>query len=77
VGDDLLRAQRDAHRLLGRQRERLVVGVRVQRLRAAEHAASASIAVRTMLLSGCCAVSDTPAVCVWKRISHERGFFAP
>ena len=30
-----------------------------------------------MLLSGCCAVSETPAVCVWKRISHERGFFAP
>ena len=39
--------------------------------------ASASIAVRTMLFSGCWAVSDTPAVCVWKRISHERGFFAP
>ena len=30
-----------------------------------------------MLLSGCWAVSDTPAVCVWKRISHERGFLAP
>jgi hypothetical protein len=30
-----------------------------------------------MLLSGCCAVSDTPAVWVWKRISHERGFLAP
>ena len=39
--------------------------------------ASASIAVRTMLFSGCWAVSDTPAVCVWKRISHERGFLAP
>ena len=39
--------------------------------------ASASIAVRTMLFSGCCAVSDTPAVCVWKRISHERGERAP
>ena len=38
VGDDLLGAQRDAHGLLGRQRERLVVGVGVQRLRAAEHA---------------------------------------
>src|SRR4051794_36243041 len=38
VGDDLLRAQRDAHRLLGRQRERLVVGVGVQRLRPTEHA---------------------------------------
>ena len=40
-------------------------------------AASASTAVRTMFTSGCCAVSDTPAVCVWKRMSHERGFFAP
>src|SRR5215213_4515652 len=39
--------------------------------------ASASIAVRTTLLSGCCAVSDTPAVCVWKRISHDFGLFAP
>ena len=38
VRDDLLRAQRDLDGLLGRQRERLVVGVRVQRLRAAEHA---------------------------------------
>ena len=36
-GDDLLRAQRDARRLLGRQRERLVAPVAVQRLRAAEH----------------------------------------
>ena len=27
-----------------------------------------------MLLSGCCAVSETPAVCVWKRISHDFGF---
>ena len=39
--------------------------------------ASASIAVRTMLLSGCWAVSDTPAVWVWKRISHDFGFLAP
>ncbi len=31
-------------------------------------AARASIAVRTMLFSGCCAVRDTPAVWVWKRI---------
>ena len=40
-------------------------------------AASASIAVRTMFTSGCCAVSDTPAVCVWKRINHDFGSFAP
>src|SRR5215212_2127296 len=35
VADDLLRAQRDLRGALGRQRERLVVAVRVQRLRAA------------------------------------------
>ena len=35
-------------------------------------AASASTAVRTMFTSGCCAVSDTPAVCVWKRIPRAR-----
>ena len=40
-------------------------------------AASASSAVRTMFTSGCCAVSDTPAVCVWKRISSERSLRAP
>ena len=39
--------------------------------------ASASIAVRTMLLSGCCAVSDTPAVWVWKRMRHDSGLRAP
>ena len=40
-------------------------------------AASACSAVRTTLLYGCCAVSDTPAVCVWKRSFHDRSFFAP
>ena len=35
--DDLLRPQRDARRFLGRQRQRLVAAVAVQRLRAAEH----------------------------------------
>ena len=40
-------------------------------------AASASSAVRTMLTSGCCAVSDTPAVWVWKRMSSDRSRFAP
>ncbi len=39
--------------------------------------ANASIAVRTMLFNGCWAVNDTPAVCVWKRISHDFGFLAP
>ena len=40
-------------------------------------AASASMAVRTTLLSGCCAVSDTPAVWVWKRSHWARGEVAP
>ena len=39
--------------------------------------ASASIAVRVMLLSGCWAVSDTPAVCTCVRISQLRGSVAP
>ena len=39
--------------------------------------ASASIAVRVMLLSGCWAVSDTPAVCTCVRISHDFGLRAP
>ena len=34
------------------------------------------IAVRTMLFSGCCAVSVEPAVWVWKRSIHDFGFFA-
>ena len=33
--------------------------------------------MRTTLLYGCCAVSDTPAVCAWKRSCHDRGFLAP
>ena len=37
VPDDLLRAQRDLRGALGRQAERLVEAVRVQRLRAAQH----------------------------------------
>ena len=36
-------------------------------------AASACTATRTMLLSGCCAVSMLPAVCAWKRSMSERG----
>ena len=39
--------------------------------------ASAWIATRVRLLSGCCAVSETPAVWVWKRIQVERSFSAP
>ena len=40
-------------------------------------AASASTAVRTMLLSGCWAVSETPAVWVWKRSHCAFSVFAP
>ena len=40
-------------------------------------AASASIAVRTMLFSGCWAVSETPAVWVWNRSHCARSVFAP
>ena len=39
--------------------------------------ASASIAVRTMLSSGCWAVSEAPAVWVWKRSVNDRGSVAP
>ena len=40
-------------------------------------AASASMAVRTMLFSGCCAVSEHPAVCVWNRSRSDCSCFAP
>ena len=40
-------------------------------------AASAWTATRTRLTSGCCAVSWTPAVWVWKRSISDLGFFAP
>ena len=60
-----------------RQRQRLVLAVGVQRLRAAQHRRQRLQAVRTTLLSGCWAVSVEPAVCVWKRSSSERASFAP
>jgi hypothetical protein len=73
VGDDLLGAQRDAGGLLGGQGERLVHGVGVQALRAAEHAGERlDRHVRAMLTSGCWAVSDTPAVWVWNRSCIDR-----
>ena len=40
-------------------------------------AAIACTATRTMLLSGCCAVSVLPAVWVWKRSCNARGCVAP
>ena len=40
-------------------------------------AARASIVVRTTLFIGCCAVRDTPAVCVWNRSRSESASFAP
>ena len=38
---------------------------------------SPSSAVRTTLFRGCWAVSDTPAVWLWKRIRQEAGSRAP
>ena len=40
-------------------------------------AASASNAVLATLFSICCAVSEHPAVCVWKRSLSERSSLAP
>ncbi len=40
-------------------------------------AASAWSATRTTLLTGCCAVSVEPPVCVWKRSIVDFGFVAP
>ncbi len=61
VGDDLLRAQRDPDRRppSGAQAPRRSCSCAATGSRPSTPA-SASIAVRTMLLSGCCAVSDTP-----------------
>ena len=78
VGDDLLRAQRDAHRVLGRNRERLVHAVGVQALGAAEHGRRAPAgAVRTTLIWYCGLVSDAAAVWQWKRSRIDSGFVAP
>ena len=35
------------------------------------------MATRATLLSGCWAVAETPAVCVWVRSRMDSGFFAP
>ena len=40
-------------------------------------AESACTATRTMLFSGCCAVSVEPPVCAWKRSACAFGFVAP
>ena len=40
-------------------------------------AARAWVATRVRLLSGCCGVSETPAVWVWKRIQVERSLRGP
>ena len=75
--DDLLGAQRDLRGLLARKGGDLVEGIGVQRVRAPRTAARASIAVRTTLLSGCWAVKETPAVCVWNRSHCARSVVAP
>ena len=72
VGDHLLGAQRDARRLLRRQRHRLVHRVGVQRLRAAEHAGQrldrGAHDVDLGLLRG----QRHPAVWVWNRSCSDR-----
>ena len=78
VGQDLLGAQGDAHRRprsAGRAPRRLELVCRD--CVPPSTAAIAWYAVRTMLLSGCWAVSVEPAVCVWKRSIQERGSWAP
>jgi hypothetical protein len=67
VGDDLLGAQRDLRRALGRQRERLVEAVGVQRLGAAADRGEALQRDAHDVVLGCWAVSVTPPVWVWKR----------
>jgi len=49
----------------------------VQALGAAERPGQGLDSLRTMFTSGCCAVSDTPAVWVWNRHRHELGSVAP
>ncbi len=66
-------AQSDAGRVFGRQRQRLIVRRRCAGICVPPStAARAWIATRAILFFGCWAVSDTPAVCVWKRIHVER-----
>jgi hypothetical protein len=67
VRDHLLGPQRQAGRLLGRQRERLVEELVCSDWVPPSAAASAWIVTRTRFTSGCWAVSCTPAVWVWKR----------
>ena len=77
VREELLGPKRDLRGVLGRQGERLVEPVRVDRLRSAGTAERAWIATRTMLFSGCCAVSVEPPVWAWKRSACAFGFVAP
>jgi hypothetical protein len=49
----------------------------VEGLRTAQDGGERLHVTRATLLSGCWAVSEHPAVCVWKRIFQDRGFFAP
>ena len=78
VGDDLLGAQRDARGALGRagrapRRSRWCAATACRR----RPRRSAWSATRTMLFSGCWAMSVTPPVCVWKRSFIERSSWAP
>jgi hypothetical protein len=77
VGDHLLRPKREPCRVLGRQRQRFVERVGMQRIRAAEDRSQRlkrrpdDVVVR--LLRG----ERHTGGLVWKRSFHERSFFAP
>ena len=63
MSNDLLRPQSQTRRISRRNRKRFVLRIGVQRLRATQYGRQCLNRTRTMLLSGCCAVSEEPAVC--------------
>ena len=75
--EDLLRAERDPRRALGRERERLVVEFVWIDCAPPATAEGACTATRTMLFSGCWAVRVDPPVCAWNRRACAFGFVAP
>lgn len=77
VGDDLLGAEGDGGGFLRGQGQGLVVGVGVQAVGTPKTAARAWMATLAMLLRGCWAVRETPAVWAWVRSIQLWGFLAP
>ena len=75
--EDLLRPEGDPDRVLAGKLDRLVVELVWSDCVPPRTAASAWTVVRTTFSSGCCAVHEQPAVCVWKRSQRERSRFAP